>query len=1248
MSNGPDNLFLEMAYAKGYLDRARGEEAESIERATANDGENRRFLRDVLVEEGWMTREQVDEVDTHLDAGAEKTGKIEGYKLLAKIGQGGMGAVYKAQHDQNKEIVALKVLPGRMAKRGDFVERFLREARAATKLVSDHIVRPIDVGFSGGYYYFAMEFVDGESVDTTLSIDGVLSESRAVPIIHQMAIALRDAEKAGMVHRDIKPGNILVTPEGDAKLTDFGLAREVDDHSMTQTGMTLGTPNYMSPEQAKAMKSLDIRSDIYSLGVTFYHMVTGSPPFQGETSLLTMLKHLNEAPVAPISRRPELSQACNDIILKMMAKDRDERYRSPDELITDLDRLMKGEAPRYARPPTAPAQPAGDVPEDIERFAQQIRRQGRMSWLKLGIGAFVIALVAFVAWEGFLSGDDGGVVTPANGNTGRLPPSADRARAERLARSELAQARRFAAENPDQLYQIVQQYRTVERRHATTTTFNEAHQLRVAAEGAFRKAVQAAFARTRSAADALARNDRFGDAIQEYDRFPEPLITRDVSERLETARQVLRDRAWERFRELEQKANTYLKMEKLVAARMTIEPALQFGISGIATRTRERLAEIEALRSGAASAESQAQAAYRATTARIRRLVRSGAFAKAEAQLDAEFGRAPNAEVRTLLDQGRATLRTAKIVWKAALAGLDALKPGDAFVIGAMPTQVKKVFPGRGRVRVVMPGGRELTLSIGWFPADTLRKLAVSGDATVNASHLTAFFLARGDIGQATAELKRARAADPRSGAVARYAKQLDILRRAGPDVEAENLFNRAHEQAAGGQFEQAARTLWDLVARFGETTFFKDQRTEIEGLLLRAESESITADTLFVVPPATADGVTTLKYDFGDLAQSRAWPTVWDKRSRGRWPIDEVEGEMTAESGLVYFLVPLRRDLRVRVRVRDVRAASIRLGLPEPTAAPQAAGLSFVWRMVEGGAETELRHKGKTIDRVRKHPAFTVVGALELGVEIQDGALTVSMAGRPVQRLTARENPLVAEQAGYLVLDGFNAGARVTEVEIRSSFDRERLQKQFVEPLRAAKQEQAKLRLADYRTLLVGDTAEGWRAVPPTQKWQIAGGYARAPRGAKCALTTGELTWKDYVFAAKVQLDTRPGSAQLLVRWTDPAEAGRTGKGYAIDFSAGAGAGGAGGTITLTRSLGDRLETIKQANVALTAMEWHPVHVQIRGSTLRVLFDGREVLRAEDRTYAAGRVGIGSFQNGARFHDVKIKLLDEPPLDDK
>ena len=399
MGDSSDSVFISVAVGSGRLTRAHADMALAVRQAAKEQGSAPPSVQKVILDRGWMTPEQVSEVIAQIGGGPHKAGRIEGYRLLAKVAQGGMGTVYKAIREATGEVVALKILPRRTAQKPDSVERFLRESRVLAKINSDHIVKTVDGGFSGGYYYYAMEFVEGESVDTTLSIDGAMSESQALGIVHQVSLALRDAELAGMVHRDIKPGNILVREDGVAKLTDFGLAHEIDEETEAPNGMTLGTPSYMSPEQARGVP-LDVRSDIYSLGVTFYYMVTGTVPFKGDTSQLTMLKHLNEQPVAPITRRPDLSPGCNDVILKMLAKDRGERYRHADELIHDLELVMEGKPAEFTAPAgKAPAREAkggelgGETQVLSERFGEEMQTQRRLRWLKISILVIAAALI---------------------------------------------------------------------------------------------------------------------------------------------------------------------------------------------------------------------------------------------------------------------------------------------------------------------------------------------------------------------------------------------------------------------------------------------------------------------------------------------------------------------------------------------------------------------------------------------------------------------------------------------------------------------------------------------------------------------------------------------------------------------------------------------------------------------------------------------------------------------------------------
>ena len=277
---------------------------------------------------------------------------IGGFEIIEKIGEGGMGAVFKARQVSMDRLVALKLLPERLAQNEEFTARFLREARTAAKLDHVNVVRGIDVGRDGEDYYFAMEFVEGESVAKVLKREGVMPEERAVRIAVQVARALSHAWEQKLIHRDIKPDNILLTKNDVAKLADLGLARSTQQDSMmmTQTGVAVGTPHYMSPEQTRGEKSIDIRTDIYSLGATLYHLVTGHTPFSGSTLAVVLTKHLTEPVVPAHIRNPDVSARLSWIISKTMMKDPDERYATPRELMEDLELVADGRDPEHAAP----------------------------------------------------------------------------------------------------------------------------------------------------------------------------------------------------------------------------------------------------------------------------------------------------------------------------------------------------------------------------------------------------------------------------------------------------------------------------------------------------------------------------------------------------------------------------------------------------------------------------------------------------------------------------------------------------------------------------------------------------------------------------------------------------------------------------------------------------------------------------------------------------------------------------------
>ncbi|MBI3831778.1 MAG: serine/threonine protein kinase [Planctomycetes bacterium] len=271
------------------------------------------------------------------------------YELLAKVGEGGMGAVYRARDAHMGRLVALKVMNKSVAGNSEFVERFKREAKATGALNHPNIVSAYAAGEVDGTPFIAMEFVDGESLRKRFKTLGRMVEPEALRIARGVASGLAHAHASGFVHRDVKPDNVLLGANGEIKIVDLGLAKAMaDDQRLTKTGIALGTPHYISPEQARGEKQVDHRSDIYSLGSTLYLLLTGRVPFDGKTNAEIMLKQCKEELDNPQDIVPELSDGAVAIVTKMMAKRPSDRYDSCEQLVADLELVQRGQPPRYA------------------------------------------------------------------------------------------------------------------------------------------------------------------------------------------------------------------------------------------------------------------------------------------------------------------------------------------------------------------------------------------------------------------------------------------------------------------------------------------------------------------------------------------------------------------------------------------------------------------------------------------------------------------------------------------------------------------------------------------------------------------------------------------------------------------------------------------------------------------------------------------------------------------------------------
>lgn len=369
-----DREFARQALAEKRLTMAHVNETLGAQMGLADRG-IQRALPIIAHELDFLSRPMVEQLIRHVLRRLKHI-QIGGYKLMRQIGRGGMGVVYVAEQLSLKRNVALKLLIRRdMSQK--FIDRFKREGRACAQVRHQNLVAAFDVGTADGWHFFSMEYVDGPTLTRAVKEGGPLSELEAIRLTRQVAEALACAHSNGIIHRDVKPGNIMISKLGVPKLCDLGLARirNVDESELYEPGTTLGSRRYMSPEQARGLEGIDGRSDLYSLGLTLFFMVTGTPPFSDVPKEHVMIEHLRGLLEWPSDVNPNLSEEVSTMIWRMSARDPERRPHSAHHLVVEL-RLLEDslrEAVEFgpedaAEKPDVPYAPAPDF-EDEEDIA---------------------------------------------------------------------------------------------------------------------------------------------------------------------------------------------------------------------------------------------------------------------------------------------------------------------------------------------------------------------------------------------------------------------------------------------------------------------------------------------------------------------------------------------------------------------------------------------------------------------------------------------------------------------------------------------------------------------------------------------------------------------------------------------------------------------------------------------------------------------------------------------------------------
>jgi serine/threonine-protein kinase len=345
------------------------------------------------------------------------------YRILRKLGEGGMGVVYAALHIELQETVAIKMLSPSLAMRDDVVGRFMREARAAAKIKNEHAVRVLDVGkFEDGVPYMVMEFLDGEDLETTLMARGPLPLPEVIKYVAEAAIALSEAHRQGIVHRDIKPANLFLAKRSNGsriiKIVDFGISKVANDGLIeggaTRTDSVMGTPMYMSPEQLRASRDVDARADVWSLGIVFYRLLTGISPFDGDTVPLLFVSIFSSKHRSLRERRPDLPIELESILARCLEKDRDKRMSSVEEFVMALAPWAGSDAPisfgreslasgNWAASAAGPSGISSGVgTTDSKLTADQAQTHRARSFRMLGIAVFsavIVVVGGLAAWK---------------------------------------------------------------------------------------------------------------------------------------------------------------------------------------------------------------------------------------------------------------------------------------------------------------------------------------------------------------------------------------------------------------------------------------------------------------------------------------------------------------------------------------------------------------------------------------------------------------------------------------------------------------------------------------------------------------------------------------------------------------------------------------------------------------------------------------------------------------------------------
>jgi len=852
---------------------------------------------------------------------------IPGYELLSKLGEGGMGAVYKARQVSLDRTVAVKILSPRLAKSPGYTDRFMREAKIAGKLNHVNIVNAIDVGQTDKYFYMVMEYVEGKTLRQVVKERGTLDEEYALHVTMQVARGLAWAHRHGIIHRDVKPDNIMIDIEGIAKLCDLGLAKHEDAEAamLTQSGMMVGTPHYVSPEQARGEKDIDGRTDIYSLGATLYHAVTGKPPFGGTSAAVVMTKHLTEQVPWPSEVNPALSENLSMLVQKMMAKDRDDRYGTTDDLVRDMEFVIDGKAPDSEMVDAHKSSVAG-VPGAVGAGAprmsearRRIQPKKKPVGLIVGIAAGVVAVVLAIVFMS-RSGEEPPPAQPQpGGQTVVTPtdPKPDPDQPKGKAEEMFEYAANWEKEHPEDYDDAISRYQHVVKYAAGTVWEMKARDAIETLVGKRDEAAGKEFAKLVAGADKLAEAGDYDGAIGTYANLPakfEKLLKAEA----DGAVAALKKTAGERIGAVMKAAENLSadgEPDKGIDELDKVKDIKYAALSGPLAELRSRLGQEK--ENVAELARKKAEAAARekldAAWAAFDEKVMAGDIAGAKAALEsarADEALKPMAETTEKWGSVLKGFEEAAQAEKKAAESLTSLVGKDVVLETAKGKRKGKVKSVGDGVIVLehrfsinkQVGYAEIRVNTEELTEEEKARLMPPADPATPDGWLAKAAAAMGAQDVAAAEAALAKAGD--HPLAAHYREKLDVIRLGAVEVTAKKAWEKnvapflAQEKLDKKNAEEARKALGEFRTAHGETKFagtVAGKATGLEGKIGAALGGIVTLEkvqALFEGKVVSFDPITyqiELSYDFSNALQIKDWDNT-ELGSSVFWSVHKAE----------------------------------------------------------------------------------------------------------------------------------------------------------------------------------------------------------------------------------------------------------------------------------------------------------------------------------------------------------------------